>query len=50
VISAQQGRLDAALASYDRALALRPDHAEAFSNRGAQQSRHRRRRAISEAN
>ena len=28
------GRLDEALASYDKALALRPDYAEAFNNRG----------------
>jgi tetratricopeptide (TPR) repeat protein len=35
VIRTQQRRLDAALASYDHALALRPDHAEALRNRGA---------------
>jgi tetratricopeptide (TPR) repeat protein len=34
VINARQRRLDAALASYDRALAVRPDHAEALYNRG----------------
>lgn len=31
---AAQGKLDLALASYDRALALRPDFAEVISNRG----------------
>jgi tetratricopeptide (TPR) repeat protein len=35
VIRTRQLRLDAALASYDHALALRPDHAEALRNRGA---------------
>jgi tetratricopeptide (TPR) repeat protein len=35
VISTQQRRLDEALASYDRALALRPGHVEALCNRGA---------------
>ncbi len=35
VIRTRQRRLDAALASYDHALALRPDHAEALRNRGA---------------
>jgi tetratricopeptide (TPR) repeat protein len=35
VIGTQQRRLDEALASYDRALALRPDHAGALCNRGA---------------
>jgi tetratricopeptide (TPR) repeat protein len=31
---ARQRRFDEALASYDRALAVRPDHAEALKNRG----------------
>jgi tetratricopeptide (TPR) repeat protein len=35
VISARQRRLDEALAGYDRALAVRRDHAEALNNRGA---------------
>jgi tetratricopeptide (TPR) repeat protein len=35
VISTRQQRLDEALVSYDRALALWPDHAEALRNRGA---------------
>jgi tetratricopeptide (TPR) repeat protein len=35
VISARQLRLEEALASYDRALAVRRDHAEALTNRGA---------------
>src|SRR6201998_945752 len=35
VIGTQQRRFDEALASYDRALALRPDHAGALCNRGA---------------
>ena len=34
VALAAQGKLDLALASYDRALSLRPDSAEAISNRG----------------
>ncbi len=34
VAQAAQGKLDLALASYDRALALRPDSFEALSNRG----------------
>lgn len=35
VAQAAQGKLDAALASYDRALRLRPDFPEALSNRGS---------------
>ncbi len=35
VINARQRRLDEALASYDRALAVQRDHAGALSNRGA---------------
>jgi tetratricopeptide (TPR) repeat protein len=35
VIRTRQWQLDAALANYDRALALRPNHAEALRNRGA---------------
>src|SRR5262249_42639665 len=31
----QKGRLDEALTSYDRALAIRPDYVEALNNRGA---------------
>jgi tetratricopeptide (TPR) repeat protein len=34
VVQSRLGKKDTALASYDRALALRPDYAEAFSNRG----------------
>jgi tetratricopeptide (TPR) repeat protein len=34
VISTRQRRLDEALASYDRALAVQPDHAEVLCNRG----------------
>jgi tetratricopeptide (TPR) repeat protein len=34
VVQSRLGKKDTALASYDRAVALRPDYAEAFSNRG----------------
>ena len=34
VVQASLGKQDLALASYDRALTVRPDHAEALSNRG----------------
>jgi Tfp pilus assembly protein PilF len=33
-VQAQLEKQDEALASYDRALAVRPDHAEGFANRG----------------
>jgi tetratricopeptide (TPR) repeat protein len=35
IIRSRQRRLDAALASYDRAVALRPNHTDALCNRGA---------------
>ena len=34
VVQSRLGKKDTALASYDRALAVRPDYAEALSNRG----------------
>ena len=34
VVQASQGKNDAALTSYDRAVALQPNHADALSNRG----------------
>ena len=34
LVQTRLGKKDTALASYDRALAVRPDHAEALSNRG----------------
>ena len=35
VVQSRLGRSKEALASYDRALAIKPDHAQALTNRGA---------------